>query len=178
MQGDEAVVAFVGHGGVEPTEQAGGVAVRAETNAVARLQPLAGFHEGGPDVGSVAMVQGRFDIDAEGFAGGAGALPHTGEPGGDDAGVVEHQGVAGAQEIGQVAYVVVGEAAGADDQQAGGVARLGGAEGDAVLGQVEVEIGGAHGVGVGAWGRGGVNPGGRLDAPGVTAWPIPSIVSR
>ena len=54
---------------------------------------------------------------------------------------------AGAQEVGQVADDPVLKIAALHDQKAGRVARVGGAQGDARLGQVEVEIGCPHGAG-------------------------------
>eukprot|EP01036_Dinobryon_divergens_P044835 gene44835-59841_t len=85
--------------------------------AVPRLDALARLHEGGPDVGRVAVVQGGLDLDGQGLALGADAIADAGQAGGDDAGVIEDQGVAGAQEVGQVANDVVGKAAVLHHQQ-------------------------------------------------------------
>jgi hypothetical protein len=72
------------------------------------------------------------------------ALAGSGQAGGDDSGVVEDDGVARADEARQVEDVAVIELFAVDDQHAGRVARLGRAKGDAVLGQVEVEVGQLH----------------------------------
>ena len=133
-QGHQPVLVLVDHGGVEAAEQAGGVC----TPALPRL------HEGRPDGGGVAVVQGGLDGHGQGFAPGPDPLAHAGQPGRDHPGVVEHQGIAGAQEVGQVADDVVTQRPVPHHQQARGIARLGRTQGDAVIGQVKVEIGGLH----------------------------------
>ncbi len=67
-QGDEAVLALGGDLGVDLAQEAGVVFLAPETNAVADLQPLAGLHEGAPDIGRVAVVQGGLDGDRQKLA--------------------------------------------------------------------------------------------------------------
>ena len=144
-QGDEAVLALGGDLGIDLAQKAGVVLLAPETHAVADLQPLARLHEGAPHIGRVAVVQGGLDRHGQKLALGSGAVAHARQPGRDHAGVVEHQGVARLQEIRQVADDPVLKICAFHDQQARRVARVGGAQGDARLGQVEVEIGCPHG---------------------------------
>ncbi|MNO00412.1 hypothetical protein D3C81_2202950 [compost metagenome] len=85
-------------------------------------------------------MQGGLDLDGQGLAFRSDAVAHARQAGGDDPRVVEHQGVAGLQEVRQVADDPVVQRAVLDHQQARGIARLGGAQRDAVIVQVEVEI--------------------------------------
>ncbi|MNJ43371.1 hypothetical protein D3C77_383750 [compost metagenome] len=116
----------------------------AEADAVADLEPLAGLHEGAPDMGRVAVVQRRLDLDGQDFAFRPDPLAHARQARRDHPRVVEHQGVAGLQEFRQVADDAILKVAVRHHQQARRVARVGGAQGDARLGQVEVEIGCPH----------------------------------
>ncbi|MNT08075.1 hypothetical protein D3C72_1428040 [compost metagenome] len=86
------------------------------------------------------MVQGGLDLDGQGLAFRPDTLSHARQARRDDARIIEHQGVAGLQEVRQVADDPVVQRAVPDHQQARGIARLGGAQRDAVIGQVEVEI--------------------------------------
>ncbi len=144
LQRHQAVVALGLDGGIDGGQVAGPVVMGAKAHAVPDLQPLAGLHEGGPDIGRVAVVQGGLDLDRQYFALGADALADAAHAGGNDAGVVEDQGIAGTQEVRQVAHHAVLQRAVPDDQEAGAVTRIGGTQGNAVLGQVEIEVGGFH----------------------------------
>ena len=145
-QGDETVFGLGRDGG--------GQALEGDT--VAGLQTLARLHEGRPDIGCIAMMQGRLYGDGQGLALRPDTLAHSRQPRGDHPRVVEHQGVAGPQEVWQVADDMVLQRAVPHDQQACGIPRLGGAERDVAVGQVEVEIGGLHQAGQWPRGTGGV----------------------
>ncbi len=81
-----------------------------------------------------AVGEGAIEGDAD-----AGVAAVGGELGGDDACVVGDEEVAGAEEIGEVVDVVVGEIGG-DVKEAGGVARAGGLDRDAVGRKGEVVV--------------------------------------
>ena len=116
------------------------IGLNAAIVAVADRQPLARAHEGGPQVGREAPVQGGLHRDAA-LLPVAAAL----QPGGDHAGVVHHQEIAGAQQGRQVADPVILQGlARAHQQQARRIPRAGGPQGDAVGGQIEVEALDAH----------------------------------
>ena len=147
-EGDEAVFALDCHCGFETAQIASGVAFASEPDPVTRFDALARFHEGRPDVGCIAVVQGSFDRHAEQLAILAHPSATARHAGRDHARIVKDEGVAGSKEIGQVAHDPVLEPSLAHHQQPGGIARLDRSQGDTVLGQVEVEIGGLHAVAV------------------------------
>jgi hypothetical protein len=94
-----------------------------------------------------AVGEGAIEGDAD-----AGLAAVGGELGGDDAGVVGDEEVVGAEDGGEVVDVAVGEGGG-DVEEAGGVARAGGLDRDAVGREGEVVVARAE--------RGGVSRGNR-----------------
>jgi len=143
-QGDQPVFPLCRHRRIQTTKVAGGVAGVSKTNPIPRLDPLAGFHEGGPDVGRVAVMQRRLHLDRQGLALGPDPLTHARQTGGNDPRIVEHQGVARLQEVRQIANDPVFQRAAFHHQQPCGIARIGRAQRNTVFGQVEIEIGGLH----------------------------------
>lgn len=103
----------------------------------------AGFEEAPP--GLAARVGDEVGMEQEAFAasaGGAGEMQASLE----DGGVVAEEAGAGRQQIGQVAENMVGDAAGGalDDEEAGGIARVGGLLRDATRRERVIEEGGVH----------------------------------
>ncbi len=147
-QGDLAALAFRVHLGVEGGQQTGGaLAVLAEADAVADLEALGRPHQSAPAIRRLALDQGRLDARH-----GLAAHPDAGEPRRDHPRVVEDEGVAGTQQVREVANMAVGRRlAWHDDQKPGRIARLGGTQGDELLGQIEVEQIDAHQDVKGAW---------------------------
>jgi len=128
-----------------------------EVEGLAGVDFAGGFDEGSPEVfGGVGWVL-RFDLLGEEdfyLASGNGGVWLGGEAGaggeearGEDARVVEDEEVAGLEVAGEVGEEVVGESAGGavEDQHAAGAADGGWVLGDEVLGEIEVEVGDAHG---------------------------------
>ena len=91
-----------------------------------------------------AVGEGAVEGDADPGAGG----PAGGELGGDDAGVVGDEEVAGVEEGGEVADQVIRAGVAGDVEEAGGVARAGGLDRDAVGREVEVVVAREEGRGV------------------------------
>ncbi len=140
-QDDLAPLPLLHDRGVQGAQQAGAVRGLAEAHPVTGGQLLARPHERRPAAGRQPPVQGRLHRDVGGVAD-----PPALQPRRDHPGVVDHQHVTRAEFARQVGHRQVGQhAAGAHAQQPGRVAGRCGAEGDAVLGQVEVEIGKLHG---------------------------------
>ena len=81
-------------------------------------------------------MEGRLDGDVR-----ASPTPATLQARRNDQGLVDHQDVPGAQETGQVPDPVIREVlTGPYEKQPGGVARLGGSQGDAVFRKFEVKV--------------------------------------
>ena len=108
--------------------------VGREDDGVADPQPLARLGEDMPDIGALALVEGRFHLDLS---------PLAGQAGGDHAGVVVDQQVAGVQQVGQVADMPVHQGV-AHVQQARGIAWPCRFIGDQLGRQLEVKISGSH----------------------------------
>ncbi len=108
----------------------------AEVDPVVRPQPLGRPGEGEPAPVAGPPVQGHLDL---------GLAAPAAQPRRDHPCVVEHHQVARPQQVGQVADAVVAKLR-ADGQQPRRIARLGRPVGDPLARQLEVEVGGLHGI--------------------------------
>ncbi len=137
QQRDLTLLTLLLDDGFQMGKAAGIVALMTEPDAVALLDALAGTRESLP-AGLVGthVQRGRNRRLRRAFA-----QPHAFQLGGNDTGVVEDKRIAGPQERRQVKDAMVLHAVfiRIDDEQARAVARVRRAQGDILLGQIEIE---------------------------------------